>query len=226
MGNISGYRGIAINILPGTDIGSAIYKAFLLAGELECEVVFNFNGCWLNVGPEGMSKKEAVQEYHEYIAQSTRIRELEGVLGDVVRAYGETGEVASAIRGCEQALNKKGAVRRKRNQGGGVMSNGRLNRCLNRCLTMSKKNKNEEEMSSEQNVQPTCESGNSTKPVLAVRAICEVVYDLNVAMLFSGVFDKIQGRDIRQLMENVLTKHGVWEEYQKFTVEQSSGHGG
>lgn len=49
--------------------------------------------------------------------QSTRIRELEVALGRVVRAYNETGEVASAIRGCEQSLNKKGAVRRKCNQG-------------------------------------------------------------------------------------------------------------
>lgn len=52
-----------------------------------------------------------------YQSQSTRIRELEVALGRVVRAYNETGEVASAIRGCEQSLNKKGAVRRKRNQG-------------------------------------------------------------------------------------------------------------
>lgn len=38
--------------------------------------------------------------------QSARIRELEEALDRIVTAYNETGEVASAIRGCEQALRK------------------------------------------------------------------------------------------------------------------------
>lgn len=57
------------------------------------------------------------------------------------------------------------------------------------------------------------ENGNDANRLLAARAICEVVYDLNVTMLFSGVFDNIKGGEIRELMQGVLTKHGVWDEY-------------
>ena len=47
--------------------------------------------------------------------------------------------------------------------------------------------------------------------------LLEVLYDLNVGMLFSIEFDNVKARDIRQLMEIVLTKHGIWKEFQDYT---------
>lgn len=65
----------------------------------------------------------------------------------------------------------------------------------------------------ENNTSTNHENGNDDKRLLAARDICEVVYNLNVAMLFSGVFDNIKGGEIRELMQGVLKKHGVWDEY-------------